>query len=81
MIAINAWNEWPEGSYLEPDKKFGLGYLEAVRTSLARHIPVSAQPSGRLEIWGAGIFHQSGFPLSAFTFLILKTRPAIAERG
>ena len=31
LITINSWNEWTEGSYLEPDTQFGFGYLEAVR--------------------------------------------------
>ena len=31
VITINAWNEWGEGSYVEPDTTHGLGYLEAIR--------------------------------------------------
>lgn len=31
LITINSWNEWTEGSYLEPDTVNGFGYLEAVR--------------------------------------------------
>lgn len=34
IITINAWNEWGEGMYLEPDQRWGLGYLEEVKREL-----------------------------------------------
>lgn len=31
MIVINAWNEWAEGAYLEPDEKNKFGYLNVIK--------------------------------------------------
>lgn len=33
-LFLFAWNEWAEGGYMEPDEKFGYGYLEALRDAL-----------------------------------------------
>lgn len=34
LIFLNAWNEWGEGAYMEPDLVFGHGYMDAIRDVL-----------------------------------------------
>lgn len=36
IITVNSWNEWTEGSYLEPDTINGMAYLDAVRDVFKR---------------------------------------------
>ena len=33
---LEAWNEWGEGSYIEPNAEFGFGDLEAIRSVFAK---------------------------------------------
>jgi hypothetical protein len=34
IVILKSWNEWGEGSYVEPDLKYGRGYLEAIKSAI-----------------------------------------------
>lgn len=37
LFFLNAWNEWAEGNHLEPDQRFGTGYLNTLKLVLSEY--------------------------------------------
>jgi lipopolysaccharide biosynthesis protein len=35
ILFLRSWNEWGEGNYVEPDLKYGHGFLDAIKTAIS----------------------------------------------
>jgi hypothetical protein len=47
IVFVNAWNEWAEGMYLEPDQRSGHAYLEAMGSVVLPGRAAGAVSGGR----------------------------------
>ena len=46
LVFIKSWNEWAEGNHLEPDERYGRGYLEAARRELVPNVELPMREMG-----------------------------------
>ena len=78
FLSVNAWNEWSEGSVMEPTLQFGSRFLEKVRSTMLRDV-LSGTVSVFLPIalrWSLPRVHQALIDmLTALDAAIVDTPP------